>query len=514
MEPEELQDARASAADRQWLTNVYPSYLHDLSEFDNHYYRLNDRGLWEPDHLPSWLEEDSDHPLIIRDSGRRVGFALVNEAPSPHVPPGASFRLSEFFVLRKYRRGGVGRRAAFALFGRFRGRWQLSVLARNASAIRFWRRVIREFCGGYEETAGAAEIVYRFDSGRGEAPIAGRREAMRDQRDAANSFLAEKIRSRASAICLYGLVPPKQATPPTRLQAIVAEQLARIGALRVDGLIVYDIQDEAARIPEPRPFPFLPTLDPEVYADDHLGGLEIPKIVYRRVDRDTPETFVRWLEKVNAGPTERISVLVGAPDRRADVTLPLADAYALARRYAPNLLLGGIAIAERHARGCDEHRRILAKTASGCRFFVTQAVYDVTSTKSLLSDYALAIRDAGAEPLPILLTFSPCGSEKTLAFMKWLGVAFPRWLENELRFAPDALATSLALCDRIFAEVWNYARDKGIPLGVNVGVLPASMREGRRRGTFGERGRPGACDDGLRGALRGQGVAVGPRQPG
>ena len=33
-------------------------------------------------------------------------------------------------------------------------------------------------------------------------------------------------------------------------------------------------------------------------------------------------------------------------------------------------------------------------------------------------------------PLPVILTFSPCGSQKTLAFMKWLGIAFPRWLEK------------------------------------------------------------------------------------
>ena len=77
-----LHDARASAADREWLTNVYPFYLHDLSEFDEHYYTLNARGLWEPDHLPSWLQDDTDHPLIIRHSETRVGFALANEAPS------------------------------------------------------------------------------------------------------------------------------------------------------------------------------------------------------------------------------------------------------------------------------------------------------------------------------------------------------------------------------------------------------------------------------------------------
>ena len=281
-----------------------------------------------------------------------------------------------------------------------------------------------------------------------------------------NNSLAEKLVSRSAGICLYGFAPPKQATPSERLEAIVAQQLVRLGSLPVDGLIVYDIQDEAERVSMPRPFPFLPTLPPEVYAHHHLGSLAVPKIVYRCVNRDSRDGFVRWLESENAEP--RISVLVGAPSRHSQVGLRLTDAYALARQHSSNLLLGGIAIAERHARTLDEHERILAKTAKGCRFFVTQAVYDVTSTKSLLSDYALAVDKTGGMPLPIILTFSPCGSEKTLSFMKWLGIAFPRWLENELQSAKDPLAKSLELCERIFAEVLDYAEDKDIPLGVNV----------------------------------------------
>jgi 5,10-methylenetetrahydrofolate reductase len=194
----------------------------------------------------------------------------------------------------------------------------------------------------------------------------------------------------------------------------------------------------------------------------------VPKIVYRCVNRDTPEGFTRWLKNANADTEPRISVLVGAPSQRSEAGLSLTNPYALAKQHAPHLLVGGIAIAERHARNLNEHERVLAKTEKGCRFFVTQAVYDVTSTKSLLSDYALAVREKNSLPMPIILTFSPCGSVSTLSFMKWLGVAFPRWLENELRFAKDPLARSVDLCERIFAELWDYARDKGIPLGVNV----------------------------------------------
>jgi hypothetical protein len=280
--------------------------------------------------------------------------------------------------------------------------------------------------------------------------------------------LADKLRSRKSGVCLYGFAPPKQATPSEQLATIVAQQVVRFGSLPADGLIVYDIQDETERVSEERPFPFLPTLSPDTYAHHHLACLAMPKIVYRCVNRDTPDDFVRWLEEANTAVPPRIAVFVGAPSHRSQARLSLMDAYALAQQHAPNLLLGGIAIAERHARRLDEHQRLLAKAEQGCRFFVTQAVYDVASTKSLLSDYALAVRSKGGAPLPVILTFSPCGSQNTLAFMKWLGIAFPRWLENDLRFAADPLAKSLDVCERLFAEVWEYARDKDIPLSVNV----------------------------------------------
>jgi hypothetical protein len=278
--------------------------------------------------------------------------------------------------------------------------------------------------------------------------------------------LIDQIAQRRPGICLYGFAPPKQTSSPDQLAHIAEQQIERLRGLDLDGVIVYDIQDEAARTAEPRPFPFLPTLPPQEYADVHLSGLALPKIVYRCVASDTPESFVEWLHAGRG--SQKISVLVGAPSRRASVGLTLREAYTLVAEHAPGLTVGGISIAERHERSQDEHERILSKSAAGCRFFVTQAVYDVTSTLSLISDYALALRETGDRPLPIVLTFSPCGSQKTLAFMKWLGIRFPRWLENELRFAADPLETSVRLCERIFLEVWSYALDKGVPLGVNV----------------------------------------------
>ncbi len=280
--------------------------------------------------------------------------------------------------------------------------------------------------------------------------------------------LFEKLESGSTGIRLYGIAPPKLATEPERVREIADQQVARLRALAPDGLVVYDIQDEPGRGGQARPFPFLPTVDPEVYAGDALAELAIPKIVYRCVGAQPREVFARWIDTVRAEQGRRLGVFVGAPRGRPHPPgLPLTEAYELARS-APNLVLGGIAIAERHVAKEDEHRRMLAKQDQGCRFFITQAVYDAGSTRSLLSDYSLLLQASGRAPAPIVLTFSPCGSVRTLEFMKWLGISFPRWLENELRHSPDTLERSIELCERVFVDVQDYAREKHLPIGINV----------------------------------------------
>jgi hypothetical protein len=280
--------------------------------------------------------------------------------------------------------------------------------------------------------------------------------------------LFEKLDVGRTGIRLYGIAPPKSATEPERLREIAAQQVDRLRALAPDGLIVYDIQDEPGRSGQTRPFPFLPTVDPDLYAHDALAELALPKIVYRCVGAHARETFSTWLDGVRASAERRLTVFVGAPSGQPrSAGLSLAEAYELSRGV-PNLVVGGIAIAERHGAKGDEHERMLAKQNQGCRFFVTQSVYDAHSTKSLLSDYALSLQASGRAPAPVVLTFSPCGSVRTLEFMKWLGISFPRWLENELRHSADTLERSIDLCESVFADVREFAREKYLPIGINV----------------------------------------------
>jgi hypothetical protein len=281
-------------------------------------------------------------------------------------------------------------------------------------------------------------------------------------------MLRDDIRARRDGLRLYGLTPPKRGQDPDNVRAIAERQVRRIAALAPDGLVLYDLQDEAARTDAARPFPFLPTLEPLDYSRDFLTALEVPRVLYKCVGNQSPAELVAWVDALEAGGRDAC-VLVGAPSSAQGASaLRLGAAYELLGRRATPACLGGVTIAERHARKLDEDRRLVGKHAAGCRFFVSQTVFDAGATKSLLSDYALAFARAGLEPVPFILSFSPCGSLKTMEFMKWLGISFPRWLENDLRFAPDILRKSVDLALQIFTDVRAFAKEKRIPLGINV----------------------------------------------
>jgi methylenetetrahydrofolate reductase (NADPH) len=70
--------------------------------------------------------------------------------------------------------------------------------------------------------------------------------------------LTDKIVECRPGVLLYGLAPPKRDTGCADLERIAAQQVARLQALQVDGLIIYDLQDEAERIAAPTRFRFYP----------------------------------------------------------------------------------------------------------------------------------------------------------------------------------------------------------------------------------------------------------------
>ena len=112
---------------------------------------------------------------MLRVGGKLAGFALISERSKVTGKSGV-FDVTEFFVLRRFRRQGVGRAAAFAAFDRFGGPWEVRQREENSNATAFWRRTIDEHTrGDYEETRWVrpqwSEIVQTFSTGSGDGDL-------------------------------------------------------------------------------------------------------------------------------------------------------------------------------------------------------------------------------------------------------------------------------------------------------------------------------------------------------
>ncbi|TQK71722.1 methylenetetrahydrofolate reductase [Nocardioides sp. SLBN-35] len=278
--------------------------------------------------------------------------------------------------------------------------------------------------------------------------------------------VATRIEEGRGGFVLFAITPPRQSTPAERLPEIARATVERLEHLDLDGLVLYDIDDESSRNPAERPFPFSPTVDPAEYRSAYLSSWRTPVIVYRAVGKYQREDLRGWLAEQDHRRT--LTVMVGASSSGTTAPVTLTDAQALRAEANPRLLLGGVAIPERHSRREDEHLRLIAKQEAGCRFFVTQVVYDLNATKNLVSDYRYACEERGLAPVPIVFTFSVCGSMKTLEFLRWLGVDVPRWIENDLRHSTNPLTASFEQAAATATELADFCRRLDVPFGLNV----------------------------------------------
>ena len=278
--------------------------------------------------------------------------------------------------------------------------------------------------------------------------------------------LQEKIQERQAGIVLYGMTPPKENTEVPRVIEIAKKHLDRIKNLAIDGIVLYDIQDESNRVEAERPFPFLPTLEPQNYSNNFLKGLDLPKVLFQCVGKHDESSLKNWMhENIKNGD---LAAFVGNSSSEQRTALTMKDAYALRKEHALQMPIGGVAIPERHYMKKDEHIRMFEKIQNGVSFFTTQAVYNVEASKNMLSNYYYYSKDLSIPMVPVMMTFSPCGSIKTMQFMKWLGIHFPKWLKNDLMHSEDILGESTETCLRTFKELLNYSLRKGIPIGCNI----------------------------------------------
>jgi len=291
------------------------------------------------------------------------------------------------------------------------------------------------------------------------------------------SRLKQKFEDPSRGVYFIGTTPPKSSVSMGQVNEIGSKLLERLDKIDYDGVIVYDIQDESSRTDEQRPFPFMSTHDPREYSAVLREKSGRPVITYKSVSQRNRTDFDEWLDRAWCPHGVRDLVLVGSPSSEGDIKLPLPQAYSALQEHSLNFHLGGVTIAERHASKGNEHLRLLEKTEQGCEYFISQAVYNAQATIDLLSSYARECKERGIAPKRIILTFSPCGSAKTLEFMEWLGISVPQGTKHRILDASNPLGESIRICRNNLDQILEACGDLGIPLGLNIESLTNRKEE-------------------------------------
>ena len=162
----QLEVVPATADEEPVLANLLELYAHDFSEFFDLKIGVDGTFGYEP--LPLYWSESDRFPFLVRANGDLAGFVLVQQG-SQVSGAGEIWDVAEFFVLRGYRRHGVGSRVAHEVWRMFTGRWEVRVAEKNLAAWAFWRHAVTEFTGvraesTLTEAAGKRWHVFSFFS--------------------------------------------------------------------------------------------------------------------------------------------------------------------------------------------------------------------------------------------------------------------------------------------------------------------------------------------------------------
>ncbi len=267
---------------------------------------------------------------------------------------------------------------------------------------------------------------------------------------------------------LYGTTPPRIGASEEAIDAVAQKLALRLSGLPIDGIVVYDIQDESGRTQLPRPFAFTGTVDPRDYSRLLAARTAGATITYKCVGDLDEVAWRGWLDETARVYGAGCLSIVGRPTSGVLYPLALSAAIRLAAGHPAGFTLGGVVIAERHTAQRSESARLLDKGKKGCSYFVSQTVYHADATERLLDDYVRDCRDAGVQPQRIVLTFAPAGRAKTIDFLRWLGVHVPLETETAILSAADPIERSIEICRDNLRRILDHEYAGQIPLGINV----------------------------------------------
>jgi len=107
------------------LANLLELYAYDFSEFSE--IRIKADGRFGYPLLPLYWQEPNRFPFLVKVDGNLAGLALIKQGSEISGDP-LSWDVAEFFIMRGYRKHGVGRQVAHQIWQKFPGQWEIRVM--------------------------------------------------------------------------------------------------------------------------------------------------------------------------------------------------------------------------------------------------------------------------------------------------------------------------------------------------------------------------------------------------
>jgi predicted acetyltransferase len=141
-----------SEKDKAVLARLLELYRYDMSDFRP--YVLSPHGTYEYRYLDAYFLNDDREACFVKVDGELAGFTMTRLVRT-------NIRsVAEFFVVKRWRRHGVGTAVAHQLFTQHPGRWEVAVDDANTAGQAFWPAVCTSAARGAVETRRKSDEAY------------------------------------------------------------------------------------------------------------------------------------------------------------------------------------------------------------------------------------------------------------------------------------------------------------------------------------------------------------------
>ncbi len=120
------------------IRNLYQFYCYESSDWEQEDVEADGRFYIHEEHLHRYWQDDGWGAYLVLVDGFIAGFVLVERSELPGID---AHELADLFILKKYRRQGIGQAVALQLLGG-KGDWLLRCYAQDLAAVAFCNAVL------------------------------------------------------------------------------------------------------------------------------------------------------------------------------------------------------------------------------------------------------------------------------------------------------------------------------------------------------------------------------------